>query len=131
MATVSPSQSEITLTSTTPEKTILWIEAIVRWAHPDGANVRLLPDVERGNSLLQIHRGDMIQVRTDLKHNDWVPCRVGHVTGWLNISDVKLIQTGAPPTKEVVRLQTPPPQAIDVETQRKATLIQKLIRFFK
>jgi len=134
MATASSQQPNSNAAITATEKTVLWVEAVVRWAKDDFAEIRLLPDLERGNALTQIQRGDLIQVRIDLRHVDWVPCRYGHITGWLNIRHVRLIQTGAPPTKEVVHIDTASPH-IDSKSDgnvkgKKRNIIQRLVSFF-
>ena len=131
MTTTTPQQPNIDASVT--EKAVLWIDAVVRWTRDEAADIRLLPDNERGSVLTQVRRGDPVQVRTDLNHVDWVPCRYGHVTGWLNIRQVKLTQTSVSPTKEVVRLETKPRPSGQTPQRRgqneKVSIIQRIVRF--
>jgi hypothetical protein len=136
VSTASP-QSDTNPVGIVTEKTVFWAETIVRWTRNTAADVRVEPTDERGAVLAQIHRGDMIQVRTDIKRGDWVPCRAGHVTGWLNTQEVKLIRTGMSPTKEVIYVQSPSVtesasngNGVEAKNQNKSNLIQRLIKFF-
>jgi hypothetical protein len=137
MVTTSSPQSDTNPIGVVTEKTVFWAETIVRWTRGTAADIRVEPTAERGAVLAQIHRGDMIQVRTDIKRDEWVPCRAGHVTGWLNTQEVKLIRTGMSPTKEVIYVQSPPiaentrnGNGGEAQNQHKSNLIQRLIKFF-
>ena len=136
VSTASP-QSDTDQIGVVTEKTVYWAETIVRWTRGVAADIRVEPTIERGTVLTQIHRGDMIQVRTDIKRGDWVPCRAGHMTGWLNTQEVKLIRTGMSPTKEVIYVEPPPVaepltngSSVDTTKFHRISLIQRLIKFF-
>lgn len=128
VATSSP-QPNISRART--ETTVYWAETIVRWTRGEATDIFVEPK-ETGTILTQIHRGDLLQVRTDMKRGDWVPCRTGHITGWLNTQEVKLIRTGTSPLVEVVRVEPPQPTLEELEAKKRKTgLIQRLIKFFK
>lgn len=134
MVTTSSPQSNTNSHGATTEKTVYWVETIVRWTRGVTIGVRPEPSGERGEILSPIHRGDLIQVRTDLKRGHWVPCRAGHIAGWLNTKDVKLIRTGASPIKDVVYIATPPETQSATRngiSKQRTNLIQRLIKFFK
>jgi hypothetical protein len=134
MVTASSPQSNTGNNGAVTEKTVYWTETIVRWTRGESALIRVEPTENGSQALLDVHRGDMIHVRTDIKRGEWVPCRAGHVTGWLNTAEVKLIRTGSTPTEEVVYVQSPPMSQNSVHDDSKkhrTTLIQRLIKFFK
>lgn len=136
VATSSP-QSEVSRPPS--ERTVFWAETIVRWTRTSATDIYSEP-IETAEIVTQIHRGDMLQVRTDIKRGSWVPCRTGHITGWLNTQEVKLIRTGTGPLVDVVRIEPKPTQPAqpapkpkeDPETRKRKTgLVQRLITFFK
>ena len=136
MVTASSPQSNTNNNGAVTEKTVYWTETIVRWTRGEAALVQVEPTETDSQALVKVHRGDMIHVRTDIKRGEWVPCRAGHVTGWLNTGEVKLIRTGSMPTEEVIYVQSPPitqtaPAVHEDTRKQRTTLIQRLIKFFK
>ncbi|MDQ7025317.1 MAG: hypothetical protein Q9P44_07130 [Anaerolineae bacterium] len=134
MVTTSSPQSKTNPNGTATEKTTYWVETIVRWTRGATIGIRLEPSAESGKILSHIHRGDLIQVQTDFKRGHWVPCRAGHITGWLNTKDVKLIRTGASPITDAVYVAIPSATKTSTHSKKRkqrTNLIQRLIKFFK
>jgi hypothetical protein len=123
-------------------KTVEWRAAIVRYTRDSYSCIRLFPDETRGQVLTQIYRGDMIQVCMNFQKDRWRVCRSGHVMGWLDMSDVKLLMREKQPdpiNEEPIRPIQPIAAQSSIETQEtlaahtsaeRRSLVQRLIGFF-
>ena len=135
---------------TLPRNHVGWTEAIVKWTRGECIDLWMYPSHEGNESLMQVYKGDMIQVSPKHRKEEWCLAQVGHVMGWLNTNNVKLLiqnqapvierptQTGYAPTSINAAVQAMeedtqpalPPQPKAEEPAKKA-MLQKLISFFK
>ena len=128
-----------------------WVDAIVKWTRGNSIELRMYPSNESGENMMQIYKGDLIQVSPKHRREDWCLVQVGHVMGWLNTNDVKFLMQGPSTaierssvhsqTKEVARVEavatvnpfeeeTKPP-IMPPAPSPKRDMLQKLISFFK
>jgi hypothetical protein len=138
---------------TLPRNHVGWTEAIVKWTRGEYVDLWMYPSHEGNETLMKVYKGDMIQVSPKHRKEEWCLAQVGHVMGWLNTQNVKLlVQNQAPvierpsytgyapnattsvnPAVQAMEEDTQPalpPQSKAAEPAKKA-MLQKLISFFK
>ena len=122
MATSFETETNAHNAPTVPSRNnIEWAEAVVKWTREPFIEVLMFPGDDCDESLMQLFKGDFIEVSPRHRTENWCLCRAGHVMGWLNLNDVKFII----PQK---RPKAPEPQP-EVKNQKKA-LVSRLIGFF-
>jgi hypothetical protein len=131
---------------TLPRNHVGWSEAIVKWTRGEHVDLWMYPSHESNETLMAVYKGDMIQVSLKHRKEEWCLAQVGHVMGWLNTNNIKLLmQTHSPvierPTQtafapnsmqsaQSIEEDTQPATPPKVENHQKA-MLQKLISFFK
>jgi len=87
----SPSEDHNTL----PRQNVEWVEAIVKWTRYDHVAVYNYPTTHNSETVMEIYKGDMLQVSRRYRREDWCLCQIGHVLGWVFLQDVRFIVQGA------------------------------------
>jgi|GEM_PF-6708215 len=80
---------------TLPRKNADWREAIVKWTRYDYVALYDYPTTNESETVMEIYKGDMVQVSARFKRGDWCLCQVGHVLGWVFLKDVRFIVQSA------------------------------------
>ncbi|MGJ3238869.1 MAG: hypothetical protein ACFE0Q_09205 [Anaerolineae bacterium] len=92
---------------TLPRRSVEWSEAIVKWTRYDYVQLYDYPTTHNSEVVLEIHKGDMVQVSRRYRREDWCLCQVGHVLGWVFLGDVRFLVQGArAPRPNVTRTPT-------------------------
>lgn len=81
--------------ATLPNRNMEWAEAIVKWTRYDYVAVYDYPTTQDSKTVMEIYKGDMLQVSLRYRREDWCLCQVGHVLGWVFLQDVRFIVPGA------------------------------------
>lgn len=107
---------------TLPRKNADWREAIVKWTRYDYVAIYDYPTTNESETVMEIYKGDMVQVSSRFKRGDWCLCQVGHVLGWVFLKDVRFIVQGASSPRPdnlppVYQHRTIAPDYNEVETQ--------------
>src|SRR5688572_11777830 len=85
---------------TLPRNHVGWAEAIVKWTRGDCTELWMYPSHEGNESLMTVYKGDMIQVSPKHRKEEWCLAQVGHVMGWLNTNNIKLLMQAQSPVIE-------------------------------
>lgn len=80
--------------ATLPNRNMEWAEAIVKWTRYDYVAVYDYPTTQDSETVMEIYKGDLLQVSLRYRREDWCLCQVGHVLGWVFLQDVRFIVPG-------------------------------------
>lgn len=132
---------------TLPRNHVGWTEAIVKWTRGECTELWMYPSHESNESMVVVYKGDLIQVSLKHRKEEWCLAQVGHVMGWLNTNNIKLLmQSHSPVIERPMQTAFAPHstqsiRAIEEDTQpaapppraenSKKDMLQKLISFFK
>ena len=105
---------------TIPSRNIEWADAIIKWTREEAVDVLMFPGDDCDESLVQVYKGDFIQISPRHRNKDWCLVRSGHLLGWVSMQDVRFMVHG----------QQTAPRNIEDDKPKKA-LVSRLIGFFK
>lgn len=81
--------------NTLPRKNVEWLEAIVKWTRYDYVAMYDYPTTNNSDTVMEVFKGDTVQISRRYRREDWCLCRIGHVLGWVFLQDVRFIVQGA------------------------------------
>ena len=97
--------------NTLPRKNVEWLEAIVKWTRYDYVAMYDYPTTNNSETVMEVFKGDTVQISRRYRREDWCLCRVGHILGWVFLRDVRFIVQGASaprPKQRKRRIQSAP-----------------------